>query len=462
MRRSYSIVALLTALITAATLMGARDGSARTRATLAARPVGPPAFGQAPFPDCPAYGVIGSRGSGDNPPGRDGGGGLGLPDYKFAVALGQLLPNVEFTYNAPPGYPAVTAFTAVVVPSTYNSSEAAGASQLSVMIQREAQVCPLTRLFLAGYSQGAQLTGDVAERITSISTNVAGVVLFADPLYNHNDPVDVNPRLTNDGILSDPRFGAHAPHSFSSGFSSRILSYCLPTDGVCQGLGIYLRNNARGTGIHGQYGCCTTWPSDAARYFAGLVSRPDQGDIPPLTQIQPNRLLLNGQPASHPLIAAQTFTAGLTGQLTDVMALVEACTVGSTGTICGGAPSSGTVRAQVMALTASGLPDPSRVLATVTKPGSAIHVISNNGGVSAASFSLFHFIGLRVQAGRSYAIGFSQLGPNSNNTTFQVLNAPDRYGRGSLYLGTQTLPFGPFTAYAPQTADLYFQTYVRP
>src|SRR5581483_2233074 len=62
--------------------------------------VQPPAPGASPFPGCPAYGVIGSRGSGeDNPAPGDqpdpGPLGMGLPDFYFAKTLGGRLSGVE-------------------------------------------------------------------------------------------------------------------------------------------------------------------------------------------------------------------------------------------------------------------------------------------------------------------------------------------------------------------------------
>src|SRR5205814_2302178 len=69
------------------TSAGVCAGSAPRRA---GRFVPPPAAGKAPFPDCPPYGVIGSRGSGENNP-KDSswGEGLGPPPDALAIALGQ-------------------------------------------------------------------------------------------------------------------------------------------------------------------------------------------------------------------------------------------------------------------------------------------------------------------------------------------------------------------------------------
>lgn len=53
---------------------------------------------------------------------------------------------------------------AVVYPATlipYESSEEAGVSNMTQMIQQYTQSCPDTKIVLVGFSQGAQVVGDV-------------------------------------------------------------------------------------------------------------------------------------------------------------------------------------------------------------------------------------------------------------------------------------------------------------
>ena len=177
--------------------------------------------------------------------------GLGPPGDDFAKAFGKLVPGVEYTYNPAPGYPAVGLVTAVFHLDAYRASITSGVKQLRAMIGAQYTVCGTrTKLILAGYSQGAELVGDayLAELATDrrSAANIAGVVLFADPLYNHLDPSDfrTDQQMENQSVLHhNGSLTVHglwhvgAPHSFPQATIGHVLSYCLINDLVCQGLG---------------------------------------------------------------------------------------------------------------------------------------------------------------------------------------------------------------------------------
>ena len=236
----------------------------------------PPKPNNPPFPDCPAYGVIGSRGSGENNPAASGWGqGLGPPGLAFARALGQLLPDAEYTANSPPGYPAVGLTTALFHLNAYRASVQAGAKQLDQLIDYQHTACHgKTTLLLVGYSQGAELTGD--EFLAMVHENpgdaatIAGVVLFGDPLYNLHDSSDVQTLFQQDGQASLHHNGALTmrgpydvakPHSFPASTVGKVLSYCLIDDLVCQGIG--------GNPFSGQHGRYAPYAAqDAAIWLA--------------------------------------------------------------------------------------------------------------------------------------------------------------------------------------------------
>jgi hypothetical protein len=210
-----------------------------------ARHVAPPQAGKPPFPDCPVAGVIGSRGSGEKPGSPQWKLGLGPPSYAFTIALGQGLPDVEYTANPAPGYPAASATTVVTDRQKYIDSVRSGERQLLQMISAEAAACPTTNIILTGYSQGAELTGDAylaALHKKTLARRIWGVILFGDPLYNHADPgvgLSTQQRdLTQNGILTDHAgYYVGPPHTYPKPADYRVLSFCVSNDPACQGVG---------------------------------------------------------------------------------------------------------------------------------------------------------------------------------------------------------------------------------
>jgi Cutinase len=92
--------------------------------------------------------------------------------------------------------------------------------------------CPNNKIFLVGYSQGAQVTGDVYQAISQdkrdagVVKHIRGVALFGDPYFNHADHrVDRgNHEPGLDGVLGTrPQF------------SGPVMSYCHKYDPICQG-----------------------------------------------------------------------------------------------------------------------------------------------------------------------------------------------------------------------------------
>lgn len=173
---------------------------------------------------CPAFLLIDSRGSGEPL------GSLSPPGAAFSDVLRSLLAPTKLVRLGNP-YPARGGFRILLgaklhVPGAYFHSVKKGKAWLRSEIAEKSRDCPETKLILTGYSQGAQVAGDVLQRYGPFP-NVAATVLFGDPYFNGRDPVDRgHPRFrtgVNGGLGKRPRFT-----------ENRVLSYCHSNDPVCQ------------------------------------------------------------------------------------------------------------------------------------------------------------------------------------------------------------------------------------
>jgi hypothetical protein len=123
----------------------------------------------------------------------------------------------------------------------YRSSVDAGVTELNRLLRVEARrtdpCAAITKIVLAGYSQGAQVVGKTIEqnKIPAVmSSRIADIVLFGDPKFD-SDLNKVTPRSSfhfeNDGVL-----GARPSGSFDNLSSdTRVLSFCREFDRICQG-----------------------------------------------------------------------------------------------------------------------------------------------------------------------------------------------------------------------------------
>lgn len=156
----------------------------------------------------------------------------------------------------------------------YHDSVVVGENNLRQLINQEVSACSShgTKLILVGYSQGAQVTGDVFQSLNARQrTYVAGIVLFGDPRYNHLSFAGTAKR-DNNGIL--PVRG-----EFPAGSPSKLLSFCHAQDPICQGLGQYALHLAGAHKTYDQLG----EPKKAADILlkaAPQTSRPKPGPKP--------------------------------------------------------------------------------------------------------------------------------------------------------------------------------------
>ncbi len=160
----------------------------------------------------------------------------------------------------------------------YDQSVAKGQATLKAKIESTLTVCSsATQLILAGYSQGAQVTGTVYRALTAAQRDrVLGVALFGDPDLNGKARTSLGTLDRNrNGILSD------APPGEFPAPSDKVRSYCHASDLVCQGALRWSLFNppqksfdkAQHTNYHlvGNKPGEDTYPVNAAKFFAGRV-----------------------------------------------------------------------------------------------------------------------------------------------------------------------------------------------
>jgi hypothetical protein len=136
-------------------------------------------------------------------------------------------------------------YPATILPSItdpdYIGSVRQGAAVLKAEINSLADDCPLTDIQLAGYSQGAQIIGDVLENKDGLSlhaqTMLDGVVLFGDPTYRDGEIWDAGGNGRGHGVFvrAQGAFHGYARASTLSSFPiPMVRSWCVADDKFCQ------------------------------------------------------------------------------------------------------------------------------------------------------------------------------------------------------------------------------------
>jgi predicted esterase len=158
---------------------------------------------------------------------------------------------------------------------SYNDSVKAGKKALKAEVDDEERLCPGLKLVLAGYSQGAQVVGDVYSSLSaSERVNVIGVVLFGDPYFNPDDTAAAV------GSYDPTKYGGIGRRKpFSTGV--RVFSICHRKDPVCQ------RASSKNFAQHENYDS-DSWISVAAHYLAKRVPVSQPAPTPaPVPKPQP-------------------------------------------------------------------------------------------------------------------------------------------------------------------------------
>jgi len=211
-------------------------------------PPPPPPPPSAPPPPSPAsrcydYVIYDSRGSGEkkaevSQPGQDFVRGFrerlnNLHAGKRFAAIANLYPAVGvFSWNPLKLGQSLNGFGAFLHSDTigaYKDSEREGERKLGERIESQVNsFCgkQKTDIILLGYSQGAQVTGNVYADLTKKERRkVAAVVLWGDPLYNHRDrDADKEDRPLDGSLGSRPQFPA----------GRKVFSHCNTHDPICQ------------------------------------------------------------------------------------------------------------------------------------------------------------------------------------------------------------------------------------
>jgi Cutinase len=191
-------------------------------------------------PGCPDVHWIGAAGSGERvDPTADGGmGRVMLQSYRD---LARLVQRDGRTITAEAvEYPAVAAPDddgGVGEWLGFMSSVDAGTAALGAQYASFAQLCPTTKVVLAGYSQGAMV---VHRNLTALADNpnVAAALLIADGDRLPGDNVitmgSANAASAKTlGVAQDWPILAHAPAKLPLSIGSRTISVCELGDAVC-------------------------------------------------------------------------------------------------------------------------------------------------------------------------------------------------------------------------------------
>ncbi len=248
---------------------------------------------------CPGFAILGSRGSGQDIADTNG----------FAKEVGSFVSDFEsmvpagvrvFEWANP--YPAVkvagidglpNAASAALGWGAYQNSVTDGQGKLRNEINaiRTDPVCgSATKIILAGYSQGAQVTGNVYQTLTDTErSSILGVLLLGDPLFNPASQRvrgDFDPQRV--GSLAHPKNTRLRPE-FPTPGDGKVLSYCHADDAICQGFVSFRRLAVSGVEAHGNYDTVgdaaspETYPHRAAAYFALKAGFPTPAPAPVAT-----------------------------------------------------------------------------------------------------------------------------------------------------------------------------------
>nr|WP_067858214.1 cutinase family protein [Nocardia shimofusensis] len=131
---------------------------------------------------------------------------------------------------------------------SYNNSRSEGTQRTVEVLTERARECPLTTYVLAGFSQGAVIVGDVAERIGAgegpvPADKVLGVALIADGrrtgLSGPGQAVEIGPPPPGEGAevalngLKVPGITMTGARSGFGELAERTYTICAPGDMIC-------------------------------------------------------------------------------------------------------------------------------------------------------------------------------------------------------------------------------------
>jgi hypothetical protein len=222
--------------------------------------------------------VIGVRGTNDEP-----GFGTGVTANVYGpgnYGMGQAVSGVVGFLQADgtlPVHAEALRYPASAYPSQggsdawYNESLNQGVAALRGEIESIAASCPGTDIQLVGYSQGANVVGNVLADPASLSTRAKrqlnGAVLFGDPTYRPGEEWDAAGNGTGHGWFTREagRFNSWSRPSAnaSSGYVNMVKSYCVTNDLFCQ--------TNTSMDAHLSYNSNTDMQWDAYKFLTGFL-----------------------------------------------------------------------------------------------------------------------------------------------------------------------------------------------
>lgn len=190
--------------------------------------------------------VIGARGSGE--PYTDVQHGLGLPNFVAFQQIHKLVPTAT-VYGLP--YQPLALNSLENDTTGYWNSVSTGTAMLLGVIQQEIVDCPNQRIALLGYSQGAQVVGDILPQLganSALRTHIATVTLFGDPRFNPTSSVD---RGSYSPRLQSPEYflGVDSPRVVSSTWLPAMRSAGLQRWKQSAGQAMIIRNGRLWPGL---------------------------------------------------------------------------------------------------------------------------------------------------------------------------------------------------------------------
>jgi hypothetical protein len=181
---------------------------------------------------CPSAEVVGVRGSGETATDHNG---FGKTVYAVAHAVAT---GYKGAHADPIDYPAIAVdITNPQYPGNYRRSVNAGINNLSSFLAAFHTRCSSKPIVLVGFSQGAQVAGNVYQSIaTAVRKKIVALALFGDPRFNPDqteaDFATYDPSLK--GVWATPPPGANGTvRTFASGEVSSVHNYCVQYDPVC-------------------------------------------------------------------------------------------------------------------------------------------------------------------------------------------------------------------------------------
>ncbi|MFT2690786.1 cutinase family protein [Clavibacter zhangzhiyongii] len=222
--------------------------------------------------------VIGVRGTKDDPGFGTGvtGNIYGPGNYGMGQAVSGVIGFLQVDGTLPVHaealrYPASAYPTPGGSDVWYNGSLNQGTVALRSEIESIAASCPGTNIQLVGYSQGANVVGNVLADPASLSTRAKqqlnGAVLFGDPTYRPGEEWDAVGNGTGHGWFTrdSGRFNSWTKPSAnaSNGYENMVKSYCLTNDFFCQ--------TGTSMDVHTSYNSNTDMQWDAYKFLTGFL-----------------------------------------------------------------------------------------------------------------------------------------------------------------------------------------------